>query len=77
MRHPWKSDLSGKLSWFLVVYLTMLLGILLAVHMLQPAWGGPGSASRTPPRQERPKAAKQTAVLQPGAVPASSAPPAA
>lgn len=64
MRHPWKSDLQRDLSWFLVVYLLALLGILLAVHVLQPAWEVRGSASRSPIHQDRLKTAKQAIVTQ-------------
>jgi hypothetical protein len=60
MRHAWKTDLQGRLSWFLIAYLTMLLGVLLAVHVL-PAWGGEGSALRSPAHQERQIKAKRTA----------------
>jgi hypothetical protein len=59
-QHP-KSDLQRGLSWFLVAYLAMLLGILLGVHALQPAWGGAGTWSRPPVHQERQTSAKQTA----------------
>jgi hypothetical protein len=56
MREHGKEDLPRGLSWFLVAYLTVLLGVLLAVHVLPPAWDGPGSASRSPVHQERHKA---------------------
>jgi hypothetical protein len=64
MHNRRKGDLQGGLSWFLVAYLTMLLGVLLAVHALQPAWDGPGSASRSPVHRERQKAAKQPLPIQ-------------
>jgi hypothetical protein len=59
MRHPWKPDLHGRLSWFLIAYLAMLLSVLMAVHILQRAWDGPGSAWRPAPHQERQNAAKR------------------
>jgi hypothetical protein len=61
MRQHRSSDLQRGLSWFLVAYLTMLLGILLGVHALQPAWGGAGTSSRSPVHQERQTVTKQTA----------------
>ena len=42
MRRSVKGDLQGELSWFLIAYLTMLLGVLLGVHLLQPDVGGSG-----------------------------------
>ena len=56
MRQSVKGDLQGELSWFLIAYLTMLLGVLLGVHLLQPVSEGPGSVSRSPVHQERQKA---------------------
>ena len=53
MRRHWKSDLQHELSWFLIAYLLMLLGILMLVHLLQPERSGPGSSSRSPAHQER------------------------
>jgi hypothetical protein len=47
----------GGLSLFLAMYLLGLVGVLLGIHMLQPAWGGRGSASRSTLYQQ--KAAKQ------------------
>jgi hypothetical protein len=31
-----KPELQRELSWFLIAYLMMLLGVLLGVHLLQP-----------------------------------------
>jgi len=56
MRQHGRLDLQRELSWFLIVYLTALLGLLLAVHELQPASDSPGSASRSPVHVERQKA---------------------
>jgi hypothetical protein len=61
MRNNRKGDLQTGLSWFLVAYLTMLLGVLLAVHVLQPALAGPGSAWRSPVHQDRRVSTKQAA----------------
>jgi hypothetical protein len=52
----------GGLSLFLTVYLLGLVGVLLAVHLLQPAWGSPASASRSKLYQQR--AAKQAATSE-------------
>lgn len=41
-----------ELSRFLIVYLLMLLGVLMLMHILQPA-GGSGSSSRSPVQQAR------------------------
>jgi hypothetical protein len=67
MRHPWRPDLHGRLSWFLIVYLMMLLSVLMSVHVLQRAWDGPGSAWQPLPQQERQKAARRavTALVGP------------
>ena len=57
MTHPilqrWKPDPENELSWFLIVYLLTLLGVLLLVHLLQPEREGPGSSSRSPIHQDR------------------------
>jgi hypothetical protein len=66
MWHDGKSGLQRALSWFLIAYLAMLLGVLLGVHLLQ--WGAerPAGASRAPSRQERVMAvSKQAAVGRP------------
>jgi len=55
MRNHRRGELQVGLSWFLVAYLTMLLGVLLAVHVLQPTGEAPGSASRSPVHQDRQK----------------------
>jgi hypothetical protein len=72
MRQHWKPDLQHELSWFLIAYLSMLLGVLRAVHVLQPAWDGPGSSSRSPPHRDRPTTAKQAVATAAGAIPAAS-----
>jgi hypothetical protein len=59
MRRHVKGDLQRELSWFLVAYLTVLLGALLGVHLLQPAPDGAGSASQSPAHQDRQKAAAE------------------
>jgi hypothetical protein len=59
MRHTWKPDLQGRLSWFLIVYLMMLLGVLMSLHVVQWAWDDQGSAWRPVPAQERLKAARR------------------
>jgi hypothetical protein len=59
MRHTWKPDLQGRLSWFLIVYLMMLLSVLMSVHVVQRVWDDPGSAWRPAPAQERQKASKR------------------
>jgi hypothetical protein len=61
MRQGRKSDLQRGLSWFLIVYMTMLVGALLGVHALQPSGGGAGTSSRSPVHQERLSTTKQTA----------------
>lgn len=61
-RTSWQRRSAGSedgLSLFLTMYVLGLVGVLLAVHVLQPAWGNPGSASWPPLHQQ--KAAKQTA----------------
>lgn len=45
------------LSLFLAVYLSGLVGVLLAIHALQPAVGNPEGTSRLPAHQQRHKAA--------------------
>jgi hypothetical protein len=54
-----------ELSWFLIAYLTLLLGVLMLVHVLQPERDGPGSSSRSPVHQERQTTAKQAMATQP------------
>lgn len=59
MRHTilqrWKPDPENELSWFLIVYLLTLLGLLLLVHLLQPEREGSGGSSRSPIHQDRQK----------------------
>jgi hypothetical protein len=38
-----KSELQRELSWFLIAYLMMMLGVLLGVHLLQPSVHSAGS----------------------------------
>ncbi|HEX5957134.1 MAG TPA: hypothetical protein VFY92_00570 [Hyphomicrobiaceae bacterium] len=61
----WKplSPYAGRgLSGFLVSYLLLLLGVLMLVHVLQPAADGvAGSSSRSPVHQDRHGPAKQAA----------------
>lgn len=59
MRHDGKSEIQQELSWFLIAYLMMLLGVLLGVHLLQAGWERPGGASRAPAHQDRQIASKQ------------------
>lgn len=56
MWQRWKPDPENELSWFLIVYLLTLLGVLLLVHVLQPERQGSGSSSRSPVHQDRQKA---------------------
>ena len=51
MHYDAKSGLQRELTWFLVAYLAMLLGVLLGVHVLQS--GAPAGALQTPARQHR------------------------
>jgi hypothetical protein len=53
MRKNGKSDVQGGLSWFLVTYLLLLLGVLLGVHVLQSSQERPAGALKSPPRHER------------------------
>ena len=46
MRQNGKFELQHELSWFLVAYLAMILGVLLAVHLVQPRGASDGMASR-------------------------------
>jgi hypothetical protein len=55
MRHNGRSELQHELSWFLVAYLTMLLGVLLGVHLLPFVSEGPAGTSQSPTQQERVK----------------------
>jgi hypothetical protein len=50
------------LSRFLIAYLTLILGVLMLVHVLQPVRDGAGSSSRSPVHQDRQSTAKQAAV---------------
>jgi hypothetical protein len=70
-RHTGKSDMQGGLSWFLVAYLVMLLGVLLGVHVLQPAAEHPAGATKSPARPERAAQVKQAIAVD--AVPPASA----
>ena len=63
MRHDGKSELQRELSWFLVGYLTMLLGVLLGVHLLQVVSEGPAGTSQSPTHQERVKMSNQASVI--------------
>jgi hypothetical protein len=56
MRQFWRPGPEGDLSWFLIAYLLMLLGVLLLVHVLQPEREGSVSSSRSPIHQERQQA---------------------
>jgi hypothetical protein len=47
------APVGNELSRFLIVYLLMLLGILMLMHILQPAGHVSGSSSRSPVQQER------------------------
>lgn len=51
----------GGLSLFLALYVTGLIGALLAIHALQPASDGPESTWQWPAHQQRQKAAKPPA----------------
>jgi hypothetical protein len=53
-----KPELQRELSWFLIAYLIMFLGVLLGVHLLQAGWETSGGASRSP------SASKQAAAAQ-------------
>jgi hypothetical protein len=57
------------LSLFLAMYLLGLVGVLLGVHMLQPALENPENTSRLPTHQPRHKTAKQPAAGSEGAIP--------
>jgi hypothetical protein len=57
--------LEGGLSLFLAMYLMGLVGVLLAIHVLQPGWEDPASISRTPTHQQRQKAARAPAAASP------------
>lgn len=61
MRQHVRADLQRELSWFLIAYLTVLLGVLLSVHLLQAASDDAGSASRSPVHQDRHKATTEAA----------------
>jgi hypothetical protein len=41
------------LSWFLIPYLVLLLGVLMLVHVLQPDRGGSASSSRSPTHHQQ------------------------
>jgi hypothetical protein len=72
MRKNGKSDVQGGLSWFLVTYLMLLLGVLLGVHVLQSSQERPAGALKSPARQERPMPPRQAAAApQPGAAAAA------
>jgi hypothetical protein len=63
MRHDGKSELQRELSWFLVAYLTMLLGVLLGVHLLQVVSEAPAGTSQSPTHQEQVKMSSQAFVI--------------
>jgi hypothetical protein len=56
-----------ELSWFLIAYLLMILGVLLGVHLLQPAGDRPNGGSRSWTHQQRQTALEQ-AVKIPGSI---------
>ena len=49
------------LSRFLVAYLTLILGVLMLMHVLQPARDGAASSSRSPVHQDRQSTTEQAA----------------
>jgi hypothetical protein len=61
-RHNAKSEFQGGLSWFLVAYLLMLLGVLLGVHLVQRGLERPAGATQLPAQPERATAMKQAVV---------------
>jgi hypothetical protein len=56
-----RSDVQGGLSWFLVTYLVLLLGVLLGVHALQSSEERPAGALKSPAGRERPLPPRQAA----------------